>query len=88
MTDFNDKIKDMAEAQKVILESEQIIQEIENEKEKTIIDKVDSLRRLLESVTIDEENTIINSEPKLKRILNESDVYKVKKKLFQLIEKY
>lgn len=88
MTNFNERLKEMAETQKVISESEQILQEIENEKKKTIIDKVDSLRRLLESITIDEENTIINSEPRLKNVLNESDVYKVKEKLFELIKKY
>ena len=88
MTNFNERLKEMAETQKVISENEQILQEIENEKKKTIIDKVDSLRKLLESITIDEEGTIINSEPKLKSVLNESDVYKVKEKLFQLIEKY
>lgn len=88
MINFNERLKEMAETQKVISESEQILQEIENEKKKTIIDKVDSLRKLLESITIDEENTIINSEPKLKSVLNESDVYKVKEKLFELIKKY
>lgn len=88
MTSFNEKLKEMAETQKSLVESDQILAEIENEKKRIIIDKVDSLRRLLESITIDEEVTIINSEPKLKSVLSESDVYKVKEKLFQLIEKY
>jgi|688.fasta_scaffold216779_3 hypothetical protein len=54
--------------------------------EKTKIEKINSLRWLLESITVDEENTIIVSEPKLKSVFSEEEHYKIKEKIFKIIE--
>lgn len=54
--------------------------------EKTKIDKINSLRWLLESITIDEEETIIGSEPKLKPVFSEEEQWKIKDKIFKLVE--
>jgi hypothetical protein len=54
--------------------------------EKTKIEKINSLRWLLESITVDEENTIIVSEPKLKSVFSEGEHYKIKEKIFKIIE--
>lgn len=54
--------------------------------EKTKIDKINSLRWLLESITIDEEKTFIGSEPILKPVFSEEEQWKIKDKIFKLVE--
>lgn len=56
--------------------------------EKTKIDKLNSLRWLLESVTIDEDATIIGSEPKLKNVFTEEERFKIKHKIFKILNTF
>lgn len=58
----------------------------EDEKTKTNIDKIKTLQSLLESWTINEEKTLAGCEPVYKNTFNESEVYTLKSKLFNLIE--
>lgn len=58
----------------------------EDGKTQTNIDKIKTLQSLLESWTIDEDKTLIGCEPVYKNTFNESEVYTLKSKLFNLIE--
>jgi hypothetical protein len=54
---------------------------------KTLIEKIETLRRLLESVQVDEERSIIGSDTRLKNVFSEEEEWSIKHKLFQLIAK-
>jgi hypothetical protein len=61
--------------------------EILNEESKTEIEKINSLRWLLESITIDTEKTILGSEPILKHTLTEQESDFVWQKIIELVGK-
>ena len=59
-----------------------------NEDNKTNVDKMNSLRWLLESITIDEERTIMGSEPIFKPVFSDVEKQKIKAKMMLLMERY
>ncbi|MCX7743021.1 MAG: hypothetical protein N2167_00505 [Flavobacteriales bacterium] len=60
---------------------------LDDNEAKTLIEKIETLRRLLESVQVDEEKTIIGSENRLKNVFTEEETWCIKNKLFQLMAK-
>ncbi len=62
--------------------------EIANNENKTLVEQINSLRNLLESITIDSEKTILGSEPVWGQVFNETETQKIKEKIMQLIDKY
>lgn len=60
---------------------------LDDNEAKTLIEKIETLRRLLESVQVDEENNIIGSDNRLKNVFSEEETWSIKHKLFQLITK-
>lgn len=59
-----------------------------NEDNKTNIDKINSLRWLLVSITIDEEKTILGSEPIFKSVFSDDEKQKIKSKMMLIVERY
>lgn len=59
-----------------------------NEEVKTLIEKVDTLRCLLESHIVDEERQIPGCEIILKNTFSEKEIYTIKNKMFELIKKF
>lgn len=59
---------------------------IVNDKDKTLIDKISSVRWLLESITIDVDKTILGSEPILKQTFDSQEQKILKDKLFNLVK--
>ncbi len=55
---------------------------------KMFIDQISSLRDLMTERVIDEDKTIFGSEPKYKPVFNDSEITKLKKKVWDLLEKF
>jgi len=61
---------------------------LDNEDNKTNVEKMNSLRLLLESITVDEERTIIGSEPIFKPVFSENERRHIKAKMLLLMERF
>ena len=53
---------------------------------KMVIEQINSLRDLMTERVIDEDKTIFGSEPKYKPVFNDSEITKLKKKIWELLE--
>jgi len=54
---------------------------------KMIIDQIKNLRDLITEWTLDEDKTIFATEPKFKSVFTDEEVKKLKKKIWDLLEK-
>lgn len=63
-------------------------QKIENESTYVLINKVNTLRTLLESQVIDEDNQVRGCETPWKNTFNEGEILRLKEKMFELIDKF
>lgn len=63
-------------------------QKTENESSRVNIDKVNTLRHLIESYTIDEDRQVAGCEIVWKNTFNEGEIMTLKDKMFELIKKF
>ena len=77
-----------AELQFIKLEIAEKKSQIIDTEERTKIEKVNSLRWLLESLTIDEERTVLGSEPVFKSVFNEAQQIKIRQKAMKIVDNY
>lgn len=54
---------------------------------KMILDQIKNLRELIKETVIDEETTIFATEQKYKLVFDEAEIKKLKKKIWDLLEK-
>lgn len=55
---------------------------------KMMIDQITNLRNLITERVIDEDKTIFATEPKYKLVFSEDEIRKLKKKIWDLLEKF
>ncbi len=60
---------------------------IKNDINRSLMDQISGLQRLMTDFVFDTENTIFASEPKFKNLLTDSEIKIVKSKLFTMIDK-
>ncbi len=56
--------------------------------QKMIIDQINNLRELITEMVRDEDKTLFASEPKYKQVFDGEEIKKLKKKIWNLLEKF
>lgn len=82
---LEDKLKEQEIRQKKAEVESFEPQRIKDNLDKTLIEKINTLRSILTADVVDDENQIPGMDPVYKPVLNENEVLATKKKLFELI---